>query len=76
MKTKLEKWTAKLEKLKEEVDELIEQRENYYDSRSDKWLESDKSETYYEITTWIEDARDSIEEAFDQLTDIYHDLNS
>lgn len=51
-----------LEKLQEQLEELIVQREETYDNRSGKWQESEKGDEYQERT-------ERLQEILDEITD-------
>lgn len=57
----MKKIISAVEKLSKEVESEIEKREEYYDSRSEKWLESDSAIDYEEATDNLRDLLDAME---------------
>lgn len=57
----MKKIISAVEKLSKEVELKIEKREEYYDSRSEKWLESDAASDYEEVTDSLRDLLDAME---------------
>lgn len=58
---------AKLHAIALEIEDKIEQRENYFDTRSDKWHESEKSAEHDERTEHLRNAFDYINDAISDL---------
>jgi vacuolar-type H+-ATPase subunit I/STV1 len=61
---------SKLEALRDELSELIETRQNYFDEKSEKWQESDNGEKYSEDTDGLQNVNDNIDSAFSDLEDL------
>ena len=57
----MKKIISAVEKLTKEIESEIEKRDEYYDSRSEKWLESDASTDYEEATDSLRDLLDAME---------------
>ena len=57
----MKKIISAVEKLSKEVESEIEKREEYYDSRSEKWLESDAAIDYEEVTVNLRELLDAME---------------
>lgn len=62
---------AILTKALPEIEKLIEKREEYYDNRSDAWLESDKADEYLEDTENLQTLFDNLTEAETALNDTF-----
>ena len=54
-----------LVKIREYLEAKIEKREEVFDSRSDKWQESEKAEHYEDETTAYRELLDTIQDAMD-----------
>ena len=55
------------------LENMKEKREEYYDSRSEKWLESEKADEYQEDTDNLEiliDALAEVQTAFDDTFEV------
>jgi hypothetical protein len=57
----MKKIISAVEKLAKEAELEIEKREEYYDSRSEKWLDSDAAADYEEVTDSLRDLLDAME---------------
>jgi len=58
----------RLENLLSLAEEKLEAREEYYDNKSEKWLNSEAGESYLEKTEYLETYKESLEEAVNSLT--------
>ena len=47
--------------MRETLREIYSEMEEFYDSRSEKWHESEKAETYQSDMSFIDDAANSLE---------------
>lgn len=59
-----------LEKCEKMLDEIVEQRNDYINERSDKWIESDRGEQYEYTTNDIEGFSNDILSLIDELKQI------
>lgn len=66
MKIIIKNLSIQLKNLRDKVQE----REDYVDNRSAKWQESDKCETYQDVTLEIDERADDLDLLIDQLKDI------
>ncbi len=62
---------AILEKAITEIEKMIVKREDYYNNRSQTWLESDKADEYLEDTENLRTHFDNLTEAETALTDTF-----
>jgi len=62
---------SKLEQLRDELIELLEEREEYADARSEKWSDSEAGEKYTDDTSNLESVKDSVESAVDDLESLF-----
>jgi uncharacterized coiled-coil DUF342 family protein len=69
MSKKVEKIKDKLEALQAELTEMAEQAQEYYDNRSDAWLESDAASEWEEKIDAFNDAANSVGDAIDYIAD-------
>lgn len=60
--------TIEIKKVK--LEKFIEERNNYYDERSDKWRESEKGDDYNEKTYEIENATNYLDDAIECLSEL------
>lgn len=67
----IKKMIADLQQMEEELSNLISNREETFDSRSEKWQESEKGEEYQEQTDQLGSVKGSIESAIDELTELF-----
>lgn len=70
MSKKIDKITKKLETIQEELTAMAETAQETYDSRSDRWQESEKGEEYSDMISALEDAASSVGDAVDYLSGI------
>lgn len=69
MSKAIEKIKDKLEVLQGELTQMAEEAQDYYDSRSERWQESDKASELEEKIDALTDAADSIGDAIDYIAD-------
>lgn len=69
MSKKIEKIKDKLEDLQAELTEMAQKAQEYYDSRSEKWLESDAAPALEEKINAFEDAASSVGDAVTYIED-------
>ena len=62
-----EKTLKQLEKLKESIDNKIEEREITFEERSEKWQESEKGDFYDTKTQELQYVVDSLESTIEEL---------
>lgn len=55
------------------IENMIEKREDYYDSRSEKWLESDKADEYQEDTENLQSLYDALLEADSAFEEVFEE---
>lgn len=53
---------SQIQESREWLDELISERSDYYDSRSEAWQDSENANLYCEATDYLEDLRDELEQ--------------
>lgn len=63
----MENLKKQFKKIAEKANSIIIKRNNYFDSKSDNWQDSDKGQKYSEDTNLLEDAMQVIEEGIDLL---------
>ena len=59
----------KLENLRDVLQEELDDREFYYDSRSDAWQESEKGDYYLERTDMLEETLGNLQMSLDSFED-------
>ena len=69
MSKKIAKITEKLEAIKDNLEQMAEEAQDYYDSRSDRWLESDAASEWEDKIDALNDAASSVQDAYDYLID-------
>lgn len=69
MKKKIDKITDKLIALQEELEEMAQEAQETYDNRTERWQESEKGEAYADMISALEDAANSVHDAYDYLSD-------
>lgn len=63
----MKKILSQLEAIKEKLELKLEQREEYFVDRSDKWRESEKGDLYQDKTDELQNVIDSIDESIMEL---------
>jgi len=56
----MKKVLKKMESLNVELEVLIDKREEYYGTRSEKWCDSEKGEAYQEKTDRLQEMKDEL----------------
>lgn len=69
MSKKIEKICAKLDEIRESLEALAEEAQNVFESRTDRWQESEKGEECACMITALEDAASSVQDAYDYISD-------
>lgn len=69
MKKKIDKITDKLLELQEELEQMAQDAQDVFDNRTERWQESEKGEEYQEMISALEDAANSVQDAYDYLSD-------
>jgi DNA-binding transcriptional regulator GbsR (MarR family) len=69
MKKKIDKITDKLLDLQEELEQMAQDAQDVFDNRTERWQESEKGEEYQEMISALEDAANSVQDAYDYLSD-------
>lgn len=67
---RIEKLRSKLEEIQEEIDILASEMQDTYDSRSERWQESETGEEYQETIDALEEASQSVGDAVDTLSEV------
>ena len=69
MSKKIAKITDKLDALKEEIEQMAEEAQEYYDNRSERWQESAAASEWEDKIDALNDAASSVQDAYDYLID-------
>ena len=69
MKKKIDKITDKLLELHDELEQMAGEAQDVFDSRTERWQESEKGEAYADMISALEDAANSVQDAYDYLSD-------
>ena len=67
---RIEKLRSKLEEIQEEINNLASEMQDTYDSRSERWQESERGEEYQEQIEALVGASLSVGDAVDTLSEI------
>ena len=67
---RIEKLRSKLEEIQEQIDNLASEMQDTYDSRSERWQESEKGEEYQETIDALVEASQSVGDAVDTLSEV------
>ena len=73
MSKKIAKITEKLEAIKDNLEQMAEEAQEYYDSRSDRWYESTAASALEDKIDALNDAASSVQDAYDYLMDYLSD---
>ncbi|MFZ4413622.1 MAG: hypothetical protein ACOYOV_11100 [Bacteroidales bacterium] len=57
----------KMESLQVELEVLVDKREEYYGTRSEKWCDSEKGEEYQEKTDRLSEMKDEVSDWMSEL---------
>ena len=69
MSKKIAKITVRLDAIREDIEKLAEEAQEYYDNRSERWQESDAASEWEEKIDALNDAACSVQDAYDYLID-------
>lgn len=69
MSKKIAKITEKLDAIREDIEQMAEEAQEYYDNRSERWQESDAASEWEEKIEALNDAASSVQDAYDYLID-------
>ena len=58
-----------------EIEAEIDKRNDFYESKSDKWKDSDKDTEYSEKTEELEDEKSELEDLLDEFIDFLSDID-
>ena len=65
----MKKIIKKMEELSVMIEEETQKREETFDSRSERWQESEKGETFKETTDWLNDKLNELKDWVFELTE-------
>lgn len=68
-KTQVKNILAKVQDQMSNVEQLLEEMNDYYNERSDEWQDSDRGELFQDHISYIEQFYDDIVNACDELKD-------
>ena len=70
MSKKLDKIKVALTEAQDALSQMAEEAQDYYDSRSERWQESDKASEWEDKISNLEGAAESVQDAIDYLSEI------
>lgn len=65
----MKKLIALMEALKSEIDDMVINRQDTFEDRTEKWQESEKGEEYAERTDLLEEMTGTLEEWIEELSE-------
>ena len=57
-------------KLQEQLEQLLAERQDYYDEKSERWQDGDRGQEYYDKTSELEDYNSTLTELFDFIEEL------